>query len=343
MAFKGITFAGQNVTPKNDGGLYQAHCGDGILWGCSMAISGDDLVIQSGEFIAGGRVCWVDGSTSVDLSGRGISTGYIQVIMNFDMTQGEGSQWYTTYVESASTTFPSLTQDAINDTGDLYQFELAVVQVSGGNLTSVYSSASMGDTRVVSPNGNIIGRIFANDGGASWMSLQPDGVSYGGIYVDSLTNATVFGKNGVYIRPNGIQDNTGQIIVNPSGVVQVGGQIVGGHPVTVGTAQSTSVSAGTNTRINQISGLTSGGYYHIDGYVALTHNSNVTGHCRLTICNGTSPANAMISNSLYNAGNSYRYISVSATLTGYTEYNLAVNCDNASTIRGTRFTAYRID
>ena len=99
MAFKGITFAGQNVTPKNDGGLYQAHYGDGILWGCSMNISGDDLVIQSGEFIMGGRVVQVDGATNVDLSGRSLTTGYIQVIMNADLTQGEGNQWYTTIVE----------------------------------------------------------------------------------------------------------------------------------------------------------------------------------------------------------------------------------------------------
>ena len=137
MAFKGITFAGQNVTPKNDGGLYQAHYGDGVLWGCSMAISGDDLVIQSGEFIAGGRVIQVDGATNVDLSGRTLQTGYIQVIMNADLTQGEGNQWYTTFVESATTTFPALTQDDINDTGTLYQLELAVVQISGGNLTDI--------------------------------------------------------------------------------------------------------------------------------------------------------------------------------------------------------------
>ena len=336
MSFKGVTFAGQNVTPKNDGGLYEAHCGDGILWGCSMAISGDDLVIQSGEFIAGGRVCFVDGATSVDLSGRGISTGYIQVIMNYDLTQGEGSQWYTSFVESASTTFPSLTQDAINDTGDLYQFELAVIQVSGGNLTSVYSSASRGDTRVVSPDGNVISRIFANDGGASWMALQPDGVSYGGIYIDTLTNAMVFGKNGVYFRPNGVQSAVGQVQIDTTG------QQIGGHPVSVGTAQSTSVSAGTDTRIQQISGLTSGAYYLVIGYCALTHNTNSAGFCRLTISSGTNPASALQSQSLYVTNNSYRYMSITGLLTGQTAYNLAVNCDVASTIRASYMRAFRI-
>jgi hypothetical protein len=92
MAFKGVTFAGQNVTPKNDGGLYASHFRDGILWGCGETLSGDDLVIASGEFIAGGRVCFVDGATSIDLSDRTISNGYIQVVMDYDMSQPEGSQ-----------------------------------------------------------------------------------------------------------------------------------------------------------------------------------------------------------------------------------------------------------
>lgn len=345
MAFKGITFAGQNVTPKNDGGLYQAHCGDGILWGCEMALSGDDLVIQSGEFIAGGRVCWVDGATNVDLSSRSLTNGYIQVVMDFDISKPEGMQWniHLPLIESATTTFPALTQDDINDTGTLYQLELAIVQISGGNLTSIYSSLIQSWAQCVSPNGQVISRIYTNDGGGSFMVMDEDSVSYGGIYVDINSDVVAFSKGEFYIRPNGVASNTGQIIVNPSGIIQVSGQIVGGHPLVTGTAQSTSVSAGTDTRINQISGLVSGGTYHLDGYVALTHNSNVTGHCRLTIANGTSPSNAMISNSMYNVGNSYRYITISGTFSGYTAYNLAVNCDNATTIRGTRFTAYRIN
>lgn len=140
MAFQGITFDGQNVTPKNDGALYVALYGDGILDGCTMTISGDDLVIASGHFIAGGRVCQVDGATSVDLSGRTLTTGYIQVIMNYDLTQDEGSQWYTSFVESATTTFPDLTQEDINETGTLYQVQLAVVQISGGSITNITSS-----------------------------------------------------------------------------------------------------------------------------------------------------------------------------------------------------------
>lgn len=245
MAFKGITFAGQNVTPKNDGGLYQAHYGDGILWGCSMNISGDDLVIQSGEFIMGGRVVQVDGATNVDLSGRTLQTGYIQVIMNADLTQGEDSQWYTTFVESATTTFSALTTDDINNNGDLYQVELAVVQVSGGNLTSI-NRKILPSNIVGNKNINLVGEetqllLYKSDGTplALFGAFESDNycrigqrdsdghVVSGTRYANTGTNnVIVFGYGGnIVFRPNGVNNSAGQMYVNGDGTLRVNGDV----------------------------------------------------------------------------------------------------------------------
>lgn len=220
MAFKGITFSGQNVTPKNDGGLYQAHNGDGILWGCSMAISGDDLVIQSGEFIAGGRVCFVDGATNVDLSGRVNNTGYIQVIMNYDMTQGEGSQWYTSFVESATTTFPALTQDDINDTGTLYQLQLAIVQVSGGNLTSIYSSVSSSTIRYYPKEGGFT-QIGGQEAYRSIQNFDLNGDPISGITFNVGSKRTELWVDGgdIYFRPQGQNSGSNTVYVSSSGFI----------------------------------------------------------------------------------------------------------------------------
>ena len=251
MAFKGITFAGQNVTPKNDGGLYNAHYGDGILWGCSMAISGDDLVIQSGEFIMGGRVVQVDGATNVDLSGRTLQTGYIQVIMNADLTQGEGSQWYTTFVESATTTFPALTTDDINNTGTLYQVALAVVQISGGNLTAITSQiggsflvardtinpptlkleSSLGEHGVLyaSPDATNV-RLANVSGGTTNSGLD--------LY-DNGTPILFAETNNIIFRPKGRNDITNQVVIDSQG------QVRGGHKlILTENNTSTSVAAG---------------------------------------------------------------------------------------------------
>lgn len=228
MAFKGITFAGQNVTPKNDGGLYNAHYGDGILSGCSMAISGDELVIQSGQFIACGRVCQVDGATSVDLSGRTITTGYIQVIMNYDLSQSEGSQWYTTFVESATTTFPALTQDDINGTGTLYQLELAIIQISGGNLTSINSSCGLSlvnsSAFVVNPENTNGEGVLGKDTNATYMYQGQNGTPASGIWFNQNGSAVLYGNNNaISLRPNGLNSTTGQVYVD------AGGQINGGY------------------------------------------------------------------------------------------------------------------
>lgn len=276
MAFKGITFAGQNVTPKNDGGLYNAHYGDGILWGCSMNISGDDLVIQSGEFIMGGRVVQVDGATSVDLSGRTLQTGYIQVIMNADLSQGEGSQWYTTFVESATTTFPALTQGNINDTDTLYQLELAVVQISGGNLTSIYTSFV--NSGVIShyendPNFAHIKQV--SDGGFRLGLASPVG---GGNFASisglsgSLTNLILFGNGSdIEFRPNGIGSTVGRAYLDTSG------QFHGGATFTTATrSSSTSIPTASWTTVVSQNGLDASGIYVIVGYCSYTPSSNAS-------------------------------------------------------------------
>ena len=265
MAFRGVTFSGQNVTPKNDGALYNAHYGDGILEGCSMAISGDDLVIQSGHIIACGRVCQVDGATNVDLSGRTLQTGYIQVVLNYDISQGEGQQWFTTLVESATTTFPALTQEDINTpTGTLYQLQLAVVQISGGNLTSIYSSLPYSNVTARGSNIQLFGGaglpqselVFLFDGDYTgkisnlagsnifFSKTAPNNSSTHGLMLGG-TNATLSANNGeIYLYPRGWNDGSYGVVIDNNGQLY--------HPnVEYGSySPSESVTASANVNVS---------------------------------------------------------------------------------------------
>lgn len=294
MPFKGITFAGQNVTPKNDGGLYQAHHGDGILWGCSMNISGDDLVIQSGEFIMGGRVVQVDGATSVDLSGRTLQTGYIQVIMNADLTQGEGQQWYPTFVESATTTFPTLTQDDINDTGTLYQLELAVVQISGGNLTAIISEVTNSPLEFISSTGKK-GQITQDESGGQidYQVLDGNGDVIGGLFPHSNGNTYLYGGGtSIQLRPNGKTNSNGavQVLANGDtsiagalsvvgaesigGDLTIGGQTHGGITVKSKSGTMSSLASGTVGTLVTETGLSNAGRYLVIGYTNFSAQSS---------------------------------------------------------------------
>lgn len=318
MAFKGITFAGQNVSPKNDGGLYASHFGDGILWGCGMTLSGDDLVIQSGEFIACGRVCQVDGATNVDLSTRSLANGYIQVVMDFDVSQPEGNQWniHLPLIESATTTFPALTKDDINDTGTLYQVQLAIVQIGGGNLTSIYSS--MGGSGLVN-GGNLtfqrggtdVGRVTV---GASANSINfgkvANGSSVGGMSIDSTDATVIYSGNGLYFRPNGVGDSTGQLTVGTDGSINSSGQITGGHPNTPRTPSGSATLTSSMSNITSLStGIVSGGVYLVTAECDYTPTT-ATGHYpQLEIQNG-------IKNTFYTATAGTRHFLISGIVTG---------------------------
>lgn len=320
MAFKGITFAGQNVTPKDDGALYMAHYGDGILDGCSMALSGDDLVIQSGHIIAGGRVCHVDGATNVDLSGRQLSTGYIQVIMNYDLSQGEGSQWYTSFVESATTTFPALTTDDINGTGTLYQMELAVIQISGGNLTDIYRSVRYSMVIATCEDGDYA-TMSADGSGISFRGYDHNGDIIGGTSFFDVGGMSLFANaSPIVIRPNGVTDNTGRTHFAPTGEVTFSGQIHGG--LEYGTATDT--HSGTTTGNTEIVSLNinSAGRYQVIGYLWFTNGTANTNPYSGFKANHTSDL-AYATMPCINTGQKFQMIST--VISGYSSVQIIVS------------------
>lgn len=294
MPFKGITFAGQNVTPKNDGGLYNAHYGDGVLWGCGkgippMSISGDDLVIPSGEFIAGGRVCWVDGDTHVDLSDRTLTNGYIQVVMDFDMSQAEGNQWiiHRPLIEQPTLVFPSLTQGNINNTDTLYQIELAVIQVSGGAM-SVYRTmpnspvTAVDDLMLDDGTKQLEGYVVT--GGSGIRGLRGYGSPQGVYFPESGSADVIVYGNGdsVFIRPNGVGDDTGRATFYTNGDFRIQGQMLGGTTTLSGSALVSSVTGNTVVaRVN--SGLDANARYMVFGYFGGTPSNANSGSTDMAI------------------------------------------------------------
>ena len=336
MAFKGITFAGQNVTPKNDGALYGAHYGDGILDGCTMTISGDDLVIASGHFIAGGRVCQVDGATNVDLSGRLLSTGYIQVIMNYDLSQSEGSQWYTTFVESATTTFPALTQDEINNNGDLYQKMIAIIQVSGGNLTSIYDTMGVSNVVGYAPDGSLRGGLAgSNENFFIWGKRQASGQIISGLRVGD--EAVMIGADGqqIVFRPNGMYASTGQAYLDTDGLL-VTQDVRRYTPQTYSNSKlsSTSVSANSNVKVCDVQ-VTKAGVYLIQVTAHIVMSS--AGSCNMNVYGALNNSNKIAFMAQYcKASSAWIESAIYATFTAgqycsfYLEPNLACTYDTAT-------------
>ena len=142
---KGCTFDNQYVSSRTDGGLYESiFPDDGKVWGCSMSVTSSTLTIQPGELIIGGRILWVDGATQIDISNP-IADGYGQIVLTIDLSKTSSTETFEqvelSVVYSATDAFPALTKGKINSqNGDMvYQTELAVVSIAGGNVTGIVS------------------------------------------------------------------------------------------------------------------------------------------------------------------------------------------------------------
>ena len=142
---KGCTFDNQYVSSRTDGGLYESiFPGDGKVWGCSMSVTSSTLTIQPGELIIGGRILWVDGATQIDISNP-IADGYGQIVLTIDLSKTSSTETFEqvelSAVYSATDVFPALTKGKINSqNGDMvYQAEMAVVSIAGGNVTGIVS------------------------------------------------------------------------------------------------------------------------------------------------------------------------------------------------------------
>lgn len=212
------------INEVNDGSiaLGRAHSGDGILSGCEMAISGSTLVIQPGEIIAGGKPVIFTSAVEVDLSGISISNGYVQVILNIKASLNP-ALWFT-FAESSTTTFPDLTRDSLLVLGNLYQKQLAIVQVSGGNLTSIYSSLNVSYVTLTSKETNTHMNMSIEGNYSNLATSTDDGTAIGGFVAYETGKYTLVYHNqgDIIFRPNGNGSGAGEVRIKPTG------QIIGG-------------------------------------------------------------------------------------------------------------------
>lgn len=323
MPIKGITFAGQNVTPKNDGGLYRFNHSDGILWGCLMANTTTALTIQSGELLICGRLVQVDGATSEDLSDHGLTTGYVRVILNADMSQSEGSQLYLTHDTSGTLGgFTALTKDDINNTGALYQLELAILQISGGDITSIdtqLTTAKLISNANIQTKGEDLAIEMFDENGVrqadiysyddNYIDISKKGTggsSTSGIRMTKSGRVTMYGNGSevIALRPNGVGDSSVQAYLSTSGDWHVTGDVRRtAQAYNASRLTSLSISGTTNTKICETT-VVDAGIYLVNVYCRV--NMSGSGYAYTNIYKSSSASNTLVYDLHYlKSGNSY--------------------------------------
>lgn len=143
MALNGIIFDQRNNTSKNWRSILQALLGDGILHGCGVTHTSNAITVGDGAVILSGAVIINNGADTIAVTPT-LADGYVRLKCRIDMTQeasetGPGPvEWMTEF--STTTIFPALTQEDINGSGAVYEGEIAVLQIVGGNITAVIST-----------------------------------------------------------------------------------------------------------------------------------------------------------------------------------------------------------
>lgn len=141
MAIEGLIYDERNNTAKDWGNIFQALFPDGIISGCEITIGGAYVQIGTGYFVSGGRVVHVSQGTGTRPV-TSMQSGYARLIYETDLTQpassGQFQQYDMKFDFSATTTFPELVQEDINNgSGTKYQSMICIVRITNGAPSSI--------------------------------------------------------------------------------------------------------------------------------------------------------------------------------------------------------------
>lgn len=141
MSIKGVIFENQAPTAKQMGAVFRPLYTDGILQGCEISYNGSNVFISPGVIMACGRPFELTTTENIELSG----SGYARIIVNLDMNKSAteenfGQVYFTTETAEAASGFVTLEKENVNQSGTLYQLEVARFTISGGTVTGMVSS-----------------------------------------------------------------------------------------------------------------------------------------------------------------------------------------------------------
>ena len=155
MAFRGITFSKQSVTSNDDAHIYKLLLDGrkGKTKGCKLTFGTDDIYISAGYFFASNRLIEVSSMETVATPVITSGTTYCRLVFEIDLTKTntntEFNQGYFRVLSSAAD-YPTVTQEDLENGGNVYQLPFAkfTKSVSGiGSLVSELESIGINETK----------------------------------------------------------------------------------------------------------------------------------------------------------------------------------------------------
>lgn len=130
MAIRGITFSKQSVSSNDDAHIYKILLNGrkGRTIGCKMTYGTDDIYISEGRFFAANRMIEVSSTETIGTPVITSGTTYCRLVFEIDMSKtNTNTAFEQGYFKILSSTdgYPAITQEDLEDGGDLYQLPFA--------------------------------------------------------------------------------------------------------------------------------------------------------------------------------------------------------------------------
>ena len=177
----GVMFSNQLLTAKSLGRTLQNILPDGILTGCAVTYSGANVSIAPGVVIVCGRIINISATVTEATSATYLDGfGRLKIGINLDnsSTTTVNEQSYTDVDYSATSAFTSLTQEAVNGSGSLYEVEMGRITFASGSI-SAYTQTL--------PTVNIVTSLAGKQKTITSGTADPSGGVDGDIYLKIIS------------------------------------------------------------------------------------------------------------------------------------------------------------
>lgn len=165
MAIRGITFSKQSVTANDDSHIYKLLLNgkNGKTKGCKMTFGTDDIYISPGYFFASNRLIEISSLETVATPVITSGTTYCRLVFEIDLTKtntnSEFNQGYFKVLSSAAG-YPTITQEDLENGGNIYQLPFAKFTK---NISGIGSFVSEIETIAIATDATIYVSKSGND------------------------------------------------------------------------------------------------------------------------------------------------------------------------------------
>ena len=165
MAIRGITFSKQSVSSNDDSHIYKILLGGrkGKTKGCKITFGTDDIYISEGYFFASNRLIEISSTETITSPVVSSGVSFCRLVFEIDLTKlntnTEFNQGYFKIL-SSTTDYPEITQEDLDNGGNVYQLPFARFQKSVSGIANFVSELesigyAAGDSTIyVSTSGN---------------------------------------------------------------------------------------------------------------------------------------------------------------------------------------------